>query len=108
MGERIQSFEAFWPYYMGEHRDPRCRALHYLGTSMIFVLLAAAGITGRGWLILVIPVVAYGCAWIGHFVIEKNRPATFRYPLWSLRADFRMFGLFLRGKMDAELQRLQL
>ena len=132
---RIQSFAEFWPYYMREHSDARCRVLHFIGTSgflcLFFaqsslVLLAAlsaalvfgwrffqveatqpafwviAGVAGlplwaepsvgRGILF------AYACAWVGHFILEKNRPATFKYPLWSLAADFRMWSEMCRGK----------
>ncbi len=103
---RYQSFEEFWPYYVGEHKDPRCRALHYVGTTLALGTVAAAALTvNPGWLLLT-PVVGYAPAWIGHFVIEKNRPATFKYPVWSLRGDFKMLSLALAGKMGAELERL--
>ncbi len=105
MSERIQTFEEFWPYYLGEHRNPVCRGLHYAGTTMALGTVAAATLTlNPGWLLLT-PVVGYGPAWIGHFVIEKNRPATFTYPTWSLRADFKMLGLALRGKMGDEMRK---
>jgi hypothetical protein len=105
MSDRIQSFEAFWPYYVGEHRNPTCRGFHYLGTTLLFPVLAA-GLLVNPLLLLLLPVVGYGGAWFGHFVIEKNRPATFTYPLWSLRGDFKMYGLALRGKMADEVTRL--
>lgn len=106
MADRFQSFEEFWPHYVGEHRNPACRALHYVGTTNVFVLSALAAILGKPWILLTIPVAAYGCAWIGHFVIEKNRPATFTYPLWSLIGDFKMYGLFLTGRMKAEVDKV--
>jgi hypothetical protein len=103
---RMQSFEEFWPYYVGEHRDPRCRALHYVGTTLALGTVATAALTlNPGWLLLT-PVVGYAPAWIGHFVIEKNRPATFKYPVWSLRGDFKMLSLALQGKMADEVERL--
>ncbi|MCC6875295.1 MAG: DUF962 domain-containing protein [Sandaracinaceae bacterium] len=106
MTARIQSFEEFWPYYVGEHRDPVCRALHYAGTSMAIGTVAAAAITWNPLWLLATPVVGYGPAWIGHFFVEHNRPATFEYPAWSLLADFKMLGLALRGQMADEVTRL--
>jgi hypothetical protein len=103
---RYQSFEEFWPYYMSEHKSPVCRALHYAGTTMTLGTVAAAVATGNPTWLLLAPVVGYGPAWIGHFVIEKNRPATFQYPLWSLMGDFKMYGLMLKGGIGAEIDRL--
>ncbi len=103
---RLESFEEFWPYYVGEHRSPLNRSLHYVGTSMAIGTVSAAITTlNPAWLILT-PIVGYGPAWIGHFLIENNRPATFDYPLWSLQADFKMLGMALRGKMADEVTRL--
>jgi hypothetical protein len=103
---RIGSFEEFWPFYVGEHRHPVSRALHYAGTSMAVGTIAAAAITWNPAWLLATPVVGYGPAWIGHFIIEGNKPASFKYPLWSLRADFKMLGLALRGRMSDEVVRL--
>jgi hypothetical protein len=102
----IQSFEEFWPYYVGEHRAPLNRALHYAGTTMALGTVVAAAVTRKPWLLLAAPVLGYGPAWVGHFIIEGNRPATFKHPLWSLRADFKMLGLALQGKMADEVTRL--
>jgi hypothetical protein len=104
MQERISSFEEFWPYYVAQHLDPVNRALHFLGTSLALAALAAAA-TLSPWWALVVPLAGYGPAWVGHFAFEKNRPATFRYPLWSLRGDLRMYGLLWRDRMDPELAR---
>ena len=104
--ERIQSFEEFWPYYVGEHRDPRCRAMHYVGTTAVIGTVVTAAVTLNPTWLLAAPVAGYGCAWIGHFVFEKNKPATFKYPLWSLAADFKMYGYMLRGKMREEVERV--
>lgn len=103
--ERITSFAEFWPYYLGEHRMRASRALHYLGTGLASVLLLAFVATGEGWLIPVLLLAGYGPAWAGHFFIEKNRPATFRYPLWSLAADYKMAWLALTGQLEAERHR---
>ena len=103
---RFQSFDEFWPYYVGEHRDPRCRALHYVGTGLAIGTVAAAALTLNPLWLVATPVVGYAPAWVAHFFIEGNRPATFTYPLWSLRGDFKMLGLALRGKMADEIARL--
>ncbi len=103
---RIQSFAEFWPYYVGEHRSPVCRGLHYFGTTLALSTAATAAVTGTGWLVLVALVLGYGPAWVGHFFIEHNRPATFKYPRWSLLSDFKMLGLAVRGKMGDEVVRL--
>lgn len=97
--ERIQTFAEFWPYYLGEHRNPLCRHLHFLGTTLAVVQLALAIVTLTPLFLLGALVSGYFWAWIGHFFVEKNRPATFTYPLWSLGADFKMWALMLRGKL---------
>jgi hypothetical protein len=99
----IESFEAFWPYYLREHAHPVNRALHLAGTGAALATLAAS--TVNSMLLPLVPVVGYGPAWIGHFVIEKNRPATFTYPLWSLRGDLRMFRLAVTGRLGPHLER---
>jgi hypothetical protein len=106
MQERLSSFEEFWPYYVAQHLDPVNRALHFLGTSLALAALAAAA-TLSPWWGLAVPLAGYGPAWVGHFAFERNRPATFTYPLWSLRGDFRMFRLMLLGRMGPELERAE-
>ncbi|ASY44413.1 hypothetical protein CJD35_08115 [Sphingobium xenophagum] len=101
----ITRFRDFWPYYLQEHARPGTRALHYTGTSMVVALLTAAPVPGRWWMALALPVVGYGFAWIGHGLIERNRPATFRYPFWSLRADFVMWYRYLTGHIRRDLAR---
>lgn len=103
---RLGTFEAFWPYYVGEHRKRATRALHYVGTSMAIVSAVASIVTRRPSWLIAAPLFGYGPAWIAHFFIEKNRPATFTYPRWSLLADFRMLGFALRGKMASEVAKL--
>lgn len=100
---RIQSFEEFWPFYVSQHLNPISRKLHFVGTSLALGCLAVAPL--RPSALLLAPVVGYGFAWLGHAVFEKNRPATFTYPLWSLRGDFRMWRMMLTGKMEPELAR---
>jgi len=100
------SFERFWPHYVAEHAEPVTRRLHFVGTGLLAPLLAAA-ILHSPWWLLAAPVAGYGFAWAGHFFVERNRPATFRHPYWSLRGDLRMFRLMLVGRMDAEIARLR-
>jgi hypothetical protein len=102
---RIQTFAEFWPYYLREHSNATCRRLHYGGTGATIALAVTALATGNPQLFWALPFVGYGPAWIGHFVFEKNRPATFRYPLWSLLSDFRMFGAAITGRIGDELKR---
>jgi hypothetical protein len=103
MSDRFESFEEFWPYYVREHARKTTRVLHFCGTTAALATLGAAILTRRPALFALAPVVGYGPAWVGHFFVEKNRPATFRYPLWSLRADFVMFGKMIAGTMDDEV-----
>lgn len=104
--EAFGSFEEFWPYYLGEHSDPTNRALHVAGTVAAVATAGVAIATRRPKLLALAPVIGYGAAWVGHFMIEKNRPATFKHPLWSLRGDFKMAGLALSGQLDDELRRV--
>ena len=105
MSTGFKNFGEFWPYYLGEHAKPTTRALHFAGTGAGLLLTVTALISGQYWLLLVALVCGYGPAWVGHFFVEKNRPATFRHPLWSLVADFRMFFFFITGRLSAELDR---
>ncbi len=134
---RIMSFSQFWPHYLGEHRNPVCRWMHFVGTggfltSLVFALvvhpvrmgacfvgglvvaflarrieakrragmeaisIALLWMVGSPWVLGGI-LWAYAWAWVGHFRVEMNRPATFQYPLWSLFADFRMVGVMASG-----------
>jgi len=102
--ERFQSFEEFWPFYVREHSRKSTRVLHWIGTTAAASCLAASAITRRPWLALVAPVAGYGPAWFSHFFIEKNRPATFTYPAWSLLADLIMWRKTLDGTMDTEVE----
>jgi hypothetical protein len=99
MSTEYRTFGDFYPFYLGEHRDPTCRRLHFTGTLLVLVTLVAALVERRyAWLWLM-PVFGYGFAWVGHFFFEKNRPATFSHPLYSLAGDFVMFADVLRGKV---------
>lgn len=107
MAERLyKSFDEFWPFYLGEHSKPITRTLHFVGTSLALVDVVCAVALKDARFLLLAPVSAYGCAWVSHFFLEKNRPATFTYPLWSLRGDFKMLALMATGKIGPELARL--
>ena len=103
--DRLKSFEEFWPFYVREHSRPINRTLHFIGSTLGLVCLLETLITGFLWLIPLGLVIGYGFAWVGHFFIERNKPATFRYPLWSFRADWKMWFLILSRRMDAEVRR---
>ena len=96
--ERYASFAAFYPYYIHEHSNRTCRRIHVVGTGLVIVAFVAFLATGEALWLLAMPVVGYGFAWVGHFVFEKNRPATFKYPLWSLMGDFRLFFETVSGR----------
>jgi hypothetical protein len=105
MDREYRSFTDFWPFYLREHSRPRTRALHYAGTTLVVAVALLAILSGRWLWLLAIPLAGYGFAWLAHFAVEKNRPATFTYPLWSLAADFKMWWLWLTGRLGAELER---
>lgn len=105
MGDRIQSYPEFWRFYLGEHAQKATRSLHLVGTTLGLVLGALA-IHLRDWrLVPAAMVCGYGFAWTSHFFIEHNRPATFKYPLWSLLSDFRMLALAVSFRLGRELRR---
>ena len=89
--ERYRSFSEFHPFYIHEHSNRTCRRIHVVGAALVLVVLAVAIVTANPWWLLGMPLIGYGFAWVGHFFFEKNRPATFKYPLWSLMGDWRMF-----------------
>jgi hypothetical protein len=103
--KRITSFAEFWPFYLREHSKPATRALHYVGTTLVILCLIAGIATGRALQFWMMPVAGYFFAWLAHFTIERNRPATFTYPLWSLAADFAMYGCWISGRLGRELAR---
>lgn len=102
----FRSFSEFYPYYLSEHKAPVCRRLHYIGSTLVLAILAtlvATGLWSYWWLMLV---AGYGFAWLGHFKFEHNKPATFKYPFYSLAADWVMYKDFLTGQLEQKLQKL--
>lgn len=103
--EHFSSYKAFWPYYVNEHRNKLNRNFHFVGTTFVLACLFL-GLTESAWFFLGAPFCGYAFAWFGHLVFERNRPATFRYPLWSLLADFQMYAFMCAGRMDREVKRM--
>lgn len=96
---RFQSFREFYPYYLSEHSNPTCRRLHYIGSLLIIAIVAFSLLTQAYLWLLLLPVVGYGFAWVGHFFFEHNKPATFDYPLYSLMGDWVMLKDMLTGRI---------
>lgn len=102
----IATYAEFWDFYVREHGKPLTRALHFVGTSLGLVLLFWF-VWNRMWLFIPLCLVTgYAFAWFAHFVVEKNKPATFRYPLWSFISDYKMMWYMLTGRMKAEVERV--
>jgi hypothetical protein len=100
MNREYSTFADFYPFYLSQHSNPISRKLHYFGTALVIMLFVAILINGQWQGLIMLPVLGYFFAWAGHFFFEKNRPATFTYPLFSLMADFRMFFEALTGRLD--------
>jgi len=96
---RYRTFGEFYPFYLSEHSNRTCRRLHFVGTTIGLGCVIAALVTGNLWYVLAGLVAGYLLAWIGHFVFEKNRPATFTYPLYSFMGDWVMWRDILARRM---------
>lgn len=86
-----KSFKEFYPFYLSQHQNRTCRRMHFTGTSLVLICIAVACLTRNFYWLLLLPFIGYGFAWLGHYVYEKNRPATFTHPFYSLMADFVLF-----------------
>jgi hypothetical protein len=102
---RSASYKEFWLHYLREHANPQTRRLHYFGTAFATAALIACLALRRFWLLPVVLAAGYGPAWIGHFFFERNRPATFTHPFWSLISDYRMAWCRISGRLDRELDK---
>jgi len=100
-----RTFAQFWPFYLAEHSRAATRWFHLAGTIVWLGLLGAAVATRNWWLLAVVPFAAYGLAWFSHFFVERNQPATFKYPLFSLLADHKMAFYMVTGQLGRELAR---
>jgi hypothetical protein len=105
MAAHFTDFEEFFPWYVGQHSKRATRWMHFAGTHLGAATAATGIVTRRPALLAGLPLVSYSVAWFSHFVIEKNNPATFGHPLWSLRGDMRMLAMMWQGR-DAELERI--
>jgi len=103
--KRIQTYQEFYKFYLGEHSNKTCRVLHVIGTTIVLALTLTAFYHAEPTLLLYVPLAGYGFAWVGHFFFEKNKPATFKYPLWSLKSDFKMYFDILSGKIGFDISK---
>jgi hypothetical protein len=98
------SFEEFWPEYVRAHSKKLNRTLHVLGVSLALACVVAAVRKRKPWLLLGAPLFGYGFAWAGHFFVERNAPATFSHPIYSLRASALLYWKTITGSIDAEIE----
>lgn len=102
----MKSFNNFWTFYLSAHSSRGCRTLHYAGSALALISLALFIFSARGAFLVSALFFGYGPAWLGHLLFEKNRPATFRYPIYSFLADWKMCWLALTGKLSKEFENL--
>ncbi len=108
MEKQYHTFAEFWPFYLGEHVSAANRALHFLGTTLALAQIIYAFVAQRYWFLLTALITGYAFAWIGHFFLEKNRPATFTSPWFSFLGDWKMWALICTGQLRHEMKRLGL
>jgi hypothetical protein len=97
MARQYKTFKEFYPFYLSQHSNKTCRLLHVIGTTILLAITLTAVYHRQPMLLIFVPIAGYGFAWVGHFFFEKNKPATFTYPLWSLASDFKMYFQILSG-----------
>ncbi|MFZ8932698.1 MAG: Mpo1-like protein [Bacteriovoracaceae bacterium] len=100
MNKEFNSLEEFYPFYLSEHGNKICRRLHILGTTLSLIIITLSIIFKTYWVIPFGIIQGYAFAWIGHFVFEKNKPATFKWPLYSFICDFKMMIDWYLGKIS--------
>jgi hypothetical protein len=105
--QEYKNLEEFYPFYLSQHLNPICRKLHIYGTTVGLMIAVALMLKGYLWGLLLGLSIGYGCSWLGHFVFEKNKPATFQYPLMSLTCDFLMIKDFYLGTLDEKLAQIR-
>ena len=101
--QKFQKYNEFFQFYLTQHRNPRNRVLHAMGTTLGVLVVLGSLLSGHPWYALLFFPIGYGFAWTGHFLLEKNKPATFGYPFWSFISDFRMVGLMLTGRLGSRM-----
>ncbi len=105
---RYKTYSAFFDFYLSEHSHALTRAMHYLGSTFgLLALFLALRTLNPLWIVAGL-VAGYGCAWAAHFFIEHNKPATFKYPLWSFMGDYHMYFLWLTGQLEKRRARAQI
>lgn len=102
MNHQIETYKEFYKFYLKQHSNKTCRLLHVIGTTVVFALAITALYHNLPKLWILVPIAGYGFAWIGHFFFERNKPATFKYPIWSLKSDFKMYFQILSGKISLD------
>lgn len=95
----FSNFAEFYPFYLSQHRNRNCRRLHFVGTAGVIAVITASIASTNPAFIILAPLIGYGCAWVGHFCFEHNKPAAFGHPLWSLRGDITLFWQILSGRI---------
>lgn len=105
MSQRLERYRDFWMFYLGEHSRPATRSLHFIGTITAVLILVTSFVVADWRIAIFALVIGYVFAWSGHYFFEGNKPATFKYPIWSLISGFRMLGLWLVGRLSTELNR---
>lgn len=102
--KKYKSLQEFYPFYLSEHQNTTSRVLHFIGTALVIISLIGGILFHDLRFLIAIPFLGYGFAWVGHFFFEKNKPATFQYPRYSLASDFMLFWDLLNGKQSFKVK----
>jgi hypothetical protein len=105
--KRIETYAEFWDFYVAEHSEPLTRFLHFVGTALGLVLFVWIWRSGNWIYLPLCLIVGYAFAWVSHFFVEHNKPATFKYPFWSFISDYKMMWFMLTGRMNREVERIK-